>query len=189
MDHKIEVNGIKLDDYNLKKIREAQPPQNERQLRGFLRLAQYYQNFIGWFSTIARLLFKLFKKNIPFEWTVSQQTAFDILKRKLTEEPILAHPDFTRMFKLYTDALDVELGVVLMQEDDQEKDRVICYEAKTLLPVEKNYPTTEKECLAVMWAMQKFKHFLKEGQPFEVYTDHAVLKTLITHENPSSRRA
>src|SRR6266542_6640658 len=52
LDHKIRVNGIKPDDYNLKKIREAQPPQNERQLRGFLGLAQYYRNFIGWFLTI-----------------------------------------------------------------------------------------------------------------------------------------
>src|SRR6266498_6050088 len=120
---------------------------------------------------------------------VLQQIAFNILKRKLTEELILAYPDFTKMFKLYTDASDVGLEAVLMQEDDQGKDRVICYEAKTLLPAEKNYPTTEKECLAVMWAIQKFKHFLGGGQPFEVYTDHAVLKTLITHENPSSRRA
>ena len=90
------------------------------------------------------------KKNTPFEWTVSQQTAFDILKRKLTEEPILAYSDFIKIFKLYTDASDVGLGVVLMQEDDQRKDRVICYEAKILLLAEKNYPTTEKECLVVM---------------------------------------
>ncbi len=54
------------------------------------------------------------------------------------------------MFKLYTDTSDIGLKVVLMQEDDQENDQVICYEAKTLLPAEKNYPTTEKECLAVM---------------------------------------
>src|SRR6266536_3593523 len=116
--HKIGVNGIKPDDYNLKKIREAQPPQNKRQLRGFLGLSQYYRNFIKWFSTIARPLFKLLKKNIPFEWTVSQQTAFDILKRKLMEEPILVYPDFTKMFKLYTDASNVGLRAVLMQEDD-----------------------------------------------------------------------
>ena len=75
-----------------------------------------------------------------------------------------------------------------MQEDDQEKDRVICYEAKTLLPAEKNYPTTEKKCLAVMWAMQKFKHFLREGQPFEIYTNHVMLKTLMTYENPHPER-
>jgi len=67
------------------------------------------------------------------------------------------------MSKLYTDASDVGLEVVLMQENDQGKDRVICYEAKILLPVEKNYPTTEKKGLAVMCAMQKFKHFLRGG--------------------------
>ncbi len=99
------------------------------------------------------------------------------------------HPEFTKIFKLYTNASDVGLGAVLMQEDDQGKDRVICYEAKTLLPVEKNYFITEKECLAIIWAMQKFKHFLGGGQPFKVYTDHVVLKTLMTHENPLSQRA
>ena len=89
------------------------------------------------------------------------------------------------MFKLYIDAFNIRLRAVLMQEDNQGKDRVICYEAKILLPAEKNYPITEKECLMVMWAMQKFKYFLEGGQPFKVYTDHAVLKTLMTYENPS----
>ena len=77
------------------------------------------------------------------------------------EEPILVYPDFTKMFKLYTNASDVGLRAVLMQEDDQEKDQVICYEAKTLLSAEKNYLTIKKKCLVVMWAMQKFKHFLR----------------------------
>ncbi len=66
------------------------------------------------------------------------------------KEFILTYPDFDKMFKLYTDALDIRLEVVLIQKDDQEKDRVICYEAKTLLLAEKNYPITEKKCLAVI---------------------------------------
>jgi len=90
------------------------------------------------------------KKNTSFEWTVSQQTAFDILKQKLIEEPILAYPNFTKMFRLYIDTSDVGLEVVLMQKDDQRKDRVICYKVKTLLLAEKNYPTMEKECLTAM---------------------------------------
>jgi len=79
------------------------------------------------------------------------------------EKLILAYPDFNKMFKLYTDVSDVGLGAVLMQEDDQGKDQVICYETKTLLLAEKNYLTIEKECLTIMWAMQKFKHFLEKG--------------------------
>jgi len=66
------------------------------------------------------------------------------------EESILVHPDFSKMFKLYTNTLDIELGVILMQENDQGKDRVIYYETKTLLLVEKNYSTIEKECLAII---------------------------------------
>ena len=67
------------------------------------------------------------------------------------------------MFKLYTDILDIGLEIVLMQKDDQEKDWVICYKAKTLLLAKKNYLITEKECLIIMWIMQKFKHFLERG--------------------------
>ncbi len=104
------------------------------------------------------------------------------------EESILVHPDFSKMFKLYTNTLDIELGVILMQENDQGKDRVIYYETKTLLLVEKNYSTIEKECLAIIWAMQKFKHFLRRGQLFEVYTDHTMLKILMIHENPYLER-
>jgi len=84
------------------------------------------------------IIIQAIKEKYPFEWTVSQQIAFDILKWKLTEESILAHSDFTKMFKLYTDTSDIGLGVVLMQENDQGKDRVICYEAKALLLAEKN---------------------------------------------------
>ncbi len=73
------------------------------------------------------------------------------------------HPNFNKMFKLYTDTSDIGLRVVLMQEDDQEKDRVICYETKTFLLAKKNYPTIEKECFVIMWIMQKFKHFLRGG--------------------------
>jgi len=58
------------------------------------------------------------------------------------------------------DALDVELRVVLIQEDNQKRDQIICYKAKTLLSAEKNYLIIEKECLIVMWVIQKFKHFL-----------------------------
>ncbi len=65
------------------------------------------------------------------------------------------------MFKLYINTSNIRLEAILMQEDNQGKDRVICYEAKTLLLIEKNYPTMEKKCLAIMWVMQKFKYFLE----------------------------
>ncbi len=79
------------------------------------------------------------------------------------EKLILAYFDFNKMFKLYIDALDIELGVVLIQENDNRRDQVVYYEAKTLLFAKKNYLITKKKCLVIIWTMQKFKHFLRKG--------------------------
>ena len=122
-------------------------------------------------------------------WEQAQQEAFDIIKNKLITEPIRAYSDFNKPFKLYTDTLDTGLGAVLAQDDEEGKERVIAYEARRLSASERNYPTTEKECLAVVWAIQKFKQYLEGWIPFTVYMDHAALKTLMKHDNPTPRRA
>ena len=100
---------------------------------------------------------------------------------------MLVHPDFDKTFKLYTDASDVGLGAVLCQEDENGKDRVIAYEARSLNAAERNYPTTEKECLAVVWATKAFKQYVGGWKEFKIFTDHAALKTLLTHEDPSPK--
>src|SRR6266540_6464465 len=112
----------------------------------------------------------MLKENRPAVWRPSQQEAFDIIKNKLATEPIRAHLDFNKPFKLYTDASDTDLEAVLAQDDDEEKERVIAYEARRLSASEKNYLTTEKECLTVVWAIQKFKQYLGGWIPFTVYT-------------------
>src|SRR6266540_7008102 len=104
-------------------------------------------------------------------------------------EPTRAYPDFNKPFKLCTDASDIGLGAVLAQDDKEGKERVITYKARRLSVPEKNYPTTEKECLAVVWTIQKFKQYLGGWISFTVYTDHAALKTLIKYNNPTPRRA
>ncbi len=154
-----------------------------------MRLAQYYRQYVQNYVDIAGLLYDMLKDNVPEYWGLAQQAAFDNLKEKLTSEPIRAHSNFNKLFKLYTNTSDTGLGAVLAQDDEEGKERVIAYDARRLNSAERVYPTTEKECLAVVLAIQKFKQYLGGWIPFTIYTDYATLKTLMKYDHPSQRRA
>ena len=97
------------------------------------------------------------------------------------------YPDFTKKFYLYTDASDTGLGAVLSQKDNEGREQVIAYASSTLRPSERNYGVTEKEALAVVWAVKQFRHYLL-GTVFEIITDHNALRWLFTKQtNPSAR--
>ena len=148
--HKIGINSIKPDPRNIEKIKNAQVPSNTTQLRGFLELAKYYRQYVKDYVDEAEPMYDMLKDDTPEYWGLTQQTAFDNLKERLTSEPIRAHPNFDKSFKLYTDASDTRLGAVLAQDNEEGKERVIAYEARRLNSPERVYPTTEKECLAVV---------------------------------------
>ena len=110
-------------------------------------------------------------------WGEKQEKAFEAIKKKLISAPILIYPDFKKEFILYTDASNIALGAVIHQKGDDGLEHVIAYENKTLNKAEQNYSTTELECLAVVWAIEKFDYYL-EGNRFKVITDHIALKWL-----------
>jgi hypothetical protein len=123
------------------------------------------------------------KKDVPYAWDQDQHEAFERLKACLTSPPILAYPNFTKPFVLYTDASTFALGAILSQKDDQNKEHVIAYASRTLNRHERNYSVTEMECLAVVWAVKHFHHYL-HGHRFTVITDHAALRYLLNMTNP-----
>ena len=94
----------------------------------------------------------MLKKKAAWEWETAQQEAFDEIKKRLTNAPVLACPDWTRTFTLQTDASTEGLGAVLTQEDE-EGEHVIAYASRTLNKAEKNYSVTKLECLAVRWGI------------------------------------
>lgn len=162
-------------------------PQNITQIKSFLGMCSFYRRFIPDFSLLAAPLTHLTKKGVPFEWKLDQQTAFQLIKSKLTSAPVVHCPDFEHSFIIESDASNVGLGAVLMQKI-QNEDRVIAYASRTLSKAERNYTVTERECLGVIYAVETFRPYI-DGQRFTVITDHSSLTWLHNISNPTGRLA
>ncbi|KAG8472925.1 hypothetical protein CXB51_034752 [Gossypium anomalum] len=115
--HVVSAEGIKVDSRKIEAILEWKPPRSVSEIQSFLGLAGYYRRFVEGFSVMAAPLTKLIRKRVPFVWTKKQQEAFEKLKKVLTEAPVLIQPESGKDFTVYSDALHVGLGCVLIQED------------------------------------------------------------------------
>ena len=184
--HMVSEDGLSPDPAKVDKVQNFPVPTTVKTLRGFLGLASYYRRFIQGFSQHAAPLYQLLRKNVVFSWQEPQQQAFQYLKNKLTSAPVLACPDFDREFIVHTDASTVGLGAVLSQKDERGLEHAVAYASRSLNKAERNYTTTEQECLAVVWAVKQFRVYL-HGKGFEVVTDHAALKWLLNHCTPRGR--
>lgn len=182
--HVVSKDGVKPDPSKVRAISSYPEPKSIPELRRFLGMASYYRRFISRFSDIAHPLNYLTQKGVPFLWNDACQAAFSDLKQKLSSAPILTYPDFTRQFVVETDASDVGLGAVLCQDG-----RVIEYASRALNSAEKNYSATEKECLAVVWAIQERFGMYLEGFPFKIVTDHKPLTFLQQLKEPRGKLA
>jgi hypothetical protein len=185
--HIVGKEGLKPDPRKIEKVKQIKEPTTVTEVRSFLGLVGYYRRFIEDFSKIARPLHELTKKNVKFKWEEKHQKAFEKLKEKLIEYPILGFPDYEKEFVLMTDASKEGLGAILSQKNNEGKEIVIAYGSKSLLPAEKNYPITDMECLAIVWGIKHFHEYLI-GRKFKIITDHSALVTLQTAKIPKGRR-
>jgi len=183
--HIISENGISPDPSKLTAIKEFPMPRKVKDIQSFIGLAGYYRKFIADFSKIAKPLTKLTKKSEKFEWTAEQQNAFETLKEKLMTAPVLKYPDFTEEFIVTTDASAFAIGAVLSQ-GKVGNDRPIAYASRVLTRAEQNYNTTEKELLAIVWAVKHFRPYVY-GTKFKIVTDHKPLIWLFNVNDPGSR--
>lgn len=127
------------------------------------------------------------KEKTKFEWTEAAEAAFQNVKLALVTAPVLTTPDYTRPFLLQTDASDVGIGAVLTQEIDGEE-RVVAYMSMKLTATQQRYHVTERECLAVLMSIERFRPYI-EGVHFTVMTDHASLLWLKNLKDPTGRLA
>jgi len=180
--HVITARGNTIPDNQVTTIRNLPIPRNVDEVKSAIGLAGYYQQYVKDFSTVAAPINRLRRKGAVFKWTQECDKAWETLKDALTSQPILARPDFTKEFIVQTDASGVGLGAILAQKDAQDQERVIYYASRSLSEPEKNYSTTEQECLAVFFAVTKFRPYL-HGTHFTLITDHSALTWLLKTSN------
>ncbi len=163
MGHKFKKSGP--DSTITEAIKNWIAPSNVTELRRFVGLASYYRRYIKHFSTIAEPLLHLTNKGSMVYWSPGCQKAFNEFKERLQSPPILICPDFSIEFTLYTDASDSGLGAVF-----QQNNQVVAYASRTLNRAEKRYSVIEKECLALVYTVKQFRHYLL-GKPFTIFKD------------------
>ncbi|XP_074276925.1 uncharacterized protein LOC141600582 [Silene latifolia] len=183
--HIVSNRGIEVDKAKIEVIASLPPPTNVKGVRSFLGHAGFYRRFIKDFSKIARPLTELLAKDTPFVFSNRCLDAFNRLKEALTSAPIIQPPDWSLPFELMCDASDHALGAVLGQRKDG-KVHAIHYASKTLDDAQTNYSTTEKELLAVVFAMEKFRTYLV-GAKVIVFTDHVALRHLLIKKESKPR--
>jgi hypothetical protein len=182
--HKISEKGIEVDKVKIEVIEQLLPPTNVKGIHSFLGRARFYRRFIQNFSQIARPHMHPLAKDAPFIFKEEFLQSFHTLKGALIFTPVIQPPDWHLTFEIMCDASDYAVGAVLSQSKDK-KHYVISYASKTLTGPQLNYTTTEKELLAVLFAIEKFRSYLV-GTKVIVYTDHAALKYLLINKDAKS---
>ena len=176
--HLVGGDCITNNEENLEKIRQAKRPTSKKEARSFLGLANYYRDHIPTFAAIAAPLSDLTKKGFPerVRWDEPQEKAFVTLRESLLRRPVLRLSDHAKAFVLCTDAANCGLGAALMQEH-HEKYYPVAYGSKKLTSAERRYSILEKEWIAIVWGVSKFRLYFA-GKPFILQTNHQPLSFL-----------
>ena len=183
--HVVGRDGHKPDERKIASVKNFPTPLCLTDVRSFLGLCSYYRKFIPNFAITAKPLTDLTKKETSFNWQKEQQEAFEELKRKLISYPVLAHYDTSRETQIRTDACAYGIGAILLQKIDEDW-HPIAYMSRLLKKSQLNYHISDKECYAIVEAINKWRAYL-DGIRFEVMTDHCSLCYLVTKKDLSPR--
>lgn len=188
--HIVSGSSIRPDPVKVEGVGNWPVPTTLKQLRSFLGFVNYYRRFIFNFSHIARPLHDLLRKDVTWKWEKEQQEAYEVLKAAMLSAPVLAHPDPTKQFLLETDASNVAYGAVLSQQQEDDKWHPVAFLSRSLAPAERNYHTRDRELLAIVKALEEWRHLLQRTlHEVIVLTDHANLTHFKNDQKLNARQA
>jgi hypothetical protein len=183
--HIVSARGVQPDGDKVQVVMHWPIPKTQTEVKGFLGLTNYFRKFIKSYAALVGPLNDLTKKELGATvlWTPECQHAFELLKQALINAPILAVPDFAKPFTLVTDASQVGLGGVLLQDS-----RAVAFESRKFQQAERNYSTSDRELLAVIHCLKKWRVYMMYNPANEVVTDHKPNTTIDTKMTLSGRQ-
>lgn len=173
----ISPEGISMEKDKIKAIAEWKPPNTVKQTQAFLGFANFYRRFVRNFSTLAKPLTALTRKDTKWRWGEEEQGAFEAIKTEITKDPVLVHPNPNKPYFLETNASGVAMGAILSQKQADRYLHPIAFMSESFNDAQRNYDTHDKELLAIICSLEHWHIFL-EGtiEPITVYTDHRNLE-------------
>ena len=188
--HHVGRDGIRPDPSNIDKVINWPRPNNDAEAKGFLGLCGYYAKFIPQYAEVSKPLREVASQKGTILWTTDTEVSFNKLKKCQASPPVLTLPTFKGTFRLYTDACNTSVGVVLTEEVEGEE-KVVAYESKVLSRQQRRWPTYDKELWAVVHAIRRFRQYTT-GARFQVITDHKPLanipKSIAAERDGTGRR-
>lgn len=177
--HVISSNGIRPASSKVEALISFRRPENVAEVKSFLGLANYLNKFIPNLATLDEPLRRILRHSTKFVWSEEQQTAFDTIKKALSDTDNLGYFSVDDATSVIADASPTALGAVLVQKNARGEYRVISFASKSLTDMERRYCQTEKEALALVWSVEKFQMYLL-GKQFDLLTDCKALTYLFT---------
>jgi len=179
-----------MDPVKLTAVSNWPTPKTMKEVQKWLGFCNFYRCFVKNYSALARPLFNLTKKDVPFHWDHAEEQAFCKLQSALTLAPVLILPDYEKPFTLITDASDYTTGSILEQEDAFGYSHPVAYFSKSLQPAERNYEIHNKELLAIIHSLKHFCHYLQGNKHCtKIFSDHTNLQYFTTKQSLICRQS
>ncbi|KAE8730445.1 ABC transporter G family member 6 [Hibiscus syriacus] len=178
----VSTDGVHADQSKIDAVLEWPRPRTLHDIRSFHGLASFYRRFIRNFSTLIAPITECLKGR-DFQWSEEAEASFQLVKQKMTEAPVLALPDFDKVFEVNCDASGVGIGGVLSQAG-----RPVAFFSEKLSGSKKNYSTYDLEFYAIVQSLKHWRHYLVQKE-FILFTDHEALKYINGQHKLSRRHA
>ncbi|KAF8749514.1 Reverse transcriptase (RNA-dependent DNA polymerase) [Rhizoctonia solani] len=173
----ISPAGFSMDQRKIKAVTTWPAARTVKQVQAFLGFVNYLRRFIPNFSSVARPLHNLTRKENPWSWGALEEVAFQELKSLVTQSPVLVHSNPELPYYLETDASGVAMGAILSQRGEDNRLHLVAYMSKSFSSAEANYDTHNKELLAIIKALEEWRILLEAmDRPIQVFTDHRNLE-------------